>query len=163
MKLRVRRTRYRRISSRQSSAYSLFSNAASDRTAHWWRRLNSFSPISRSKLLRADAEVLVFGDEQAELVGQVEVGLVVRRGRQQDTLAVVLSNVLLDGAIALAFAVAEVVAFVDQDEPVAAEFGSSFGAMLIDSDLGRAGGTGRGSPPTSGPGSSGRGSSVSRP
>ena len=35
-------------------------------------------------LLRADAQVLLLQDEQAELVGQVEVSLVVGRGREQD-------------------------------------------------------------------------------
>ncbi len=90
------------------------------------------------QLLGADAEVLVFGDEQAQLVGEVEVGLVVRRGGQQDALAVVLLDVLLDGPVALAFAVAEVVALVDEDQPVAAQdSGSSCSTALIDSTLAR--------------------------
>ena len=77
---------------------------------------------------------LVLGDEEPQLVGQVEVGLVVGRGGQQDALAVVLADVILDGAVALALAVAQVVAFVDQDEPIAAGgSGSSLVTRLIDS------------------------------
>ena len=67
------------------------------------------------QLLRADAEVLIFRDEQPQLVGQVEVGLVVGGRRKQDALALVCLDVLLDGAVALALAVAEVVALVDED------------------------------------------------
>ena len=40
--------------------------------------------------LGPDADVLVLGHEQPKLVRQVEIGLVVRRGGQQDALAVVL-------------------------------------------------------------------------
>ena len=57
MKLRVRRTMKRRISSRQSSAYVLFSKAVSERTGHWWcankLRLAQFA----KQLLRANAQV----------------------------------------------------------------------------------------------------------
>ena len=56
------------------------------------------------------------GDEQPQLVRKVEVGLVVGRRREQDALAVVLLDVLLDGAVALALAVAQVVALVDQHD-----------------------------------------------
>ena len=112
MKLRVRRTMYSRISSRQSSAYSLFSKAARERTGHWWRRMNSVSPISRSTS-PAESQVRVLVDEQPQLVGQIQVGLVVGRGRQQDAPALVALDVVLDGPVALALAVAQVVALVD--------------------------------------------------
>ncbi len=69
--------------------------------------------------LGPDAEVRILFDEESKLVRQVEVGLVVRRRRQQHDTAFVLAQVLLDGAVALAFAVAQVVAFVDHHEPVA--------------------------------------------
>ena len=71
--------------------------------------------------LGADAEVDVLGDEEPELVRQVEVGLVVRRGREQDAFAVVSVNVLLNRAVALAFAIAKVVALVDEHDAVAAQ------------------------------------------
>ena len=53
----------------------------------WYWPVNSASPISRSMSLRADAQVLVFVHEQPQLRRQVEVGLVVGRGGQQDALA----------------------------------------------------------------------------
>ena len=62
--------------------------------------MNSVSPKSAQQPLRADAEVLVLRHEQAQLVGEVEVGLVVGRGREQDALALVLLDVLADGAVA---------------------------------------------------------------
>ena len=73
--------------------------------------------------LRADSEVTILGDEEAELVGQIKVALVVGGGRQQDDAAFVLLNVVADGLIALAFAVAEVVALVHDHEAVAAAYG----------------------------------------
>ena len=119
--------------------------------------MNSVSPSSREQLLGANADVVVLWHEQPQLVRQVEVGLVVRRGREQDALAVVLLDVLLDGPVALALAVAQVVALVDQHEPVAAQFGQLLDDRGQREDLGHAGGTAvDGSPPTSGPGSSGR-------
>ena len=42
------------------------------------------------QLLGPNADVLLLGDEEPELVREVEVGLVVGRGRQQDALALVL-------------------------------------------------------------------------
>ena len=118
--------------------------------------MNSVSPISRSRLLRPDPDVRVLRDEQAELVGEVEVGLVVRRRRQQDALAVVRADVLLDRPVALALAVAEVVALVDEDEAIAAEVGQLALDDAVRQDARPRAGTGRGSPPTSRPGSSGR-------
>ena len=71
--------------------------------------------------LGANAEVLVLRHEQAQLVRKVEVGLVVGRRRQQDALAFVLLDVLLDRPVALALAVAQVVALVDQHDAIAAQ------------------------------------------
>ena len=69
--------------------------------------------------LRAHAQILVLGHEEAQLAGEVDVGLVVRCRREQDALAVVFLDVLLDGAIALPRPVAQVVALVNQDDAVA--------------------------------------------
>ena len=103
--------------------------------------MNSVSPSSRSSRSGPNAKVVVLGDEQPELVGQVEIGLVVGRGGKQDAFAFVLLDVFVDGAIALALAIAEVVAFVDQDE------GDSGGVRAVRvmasadrDDLGHAGG-----------------------
>ena len=41
------------------------------------------------KSFGSDAEILVVLDEDAQLVGQVQVRLVVGRGRQEDTLALI--------------------------------------------------------------------------
>ena len=68
------------------------------------------------QLFRANAEVLVFGDEQPKLIGKIKVGLVVRRGRKQDALAFVCLDVFLNRAVALAFPIAQVVALVDHDQ-----------------------------------------------
>ena len=72
---------------------------------------------------RADAQIFVLGHEQAQLAGQVRVRLVVRRGGQQDALAVVRPHVFLNGPIPLALAVAQIVALVDHDQAVAAQRG----------------------------------------
>ena len=75
------------------------------------------------ELLGANADVLLLVDEQPQLVRQVQVGLVVWRGREQDHAAVVGGDVLRDGAIAPALAVAEVVALIDQHQPEATQIG----------------------------------------
>ena len=72
------------------------------------------------QVLGPNPQVLVFGHEQAKLAGEVQVGLVVRRCRQQDALAVVLSNVFLDRPVTLSFTVPQVVALIDDHEPIAA-------------------------------------------
>jgi hypothetical protein len=96
------------------------------------------------KFLRANAEVLVFGDEEAELVGKVVVSFIVGGGGKEDAAALVFKDVFLDCAVALARAVAEVVAFVDQDDLVAAkvrEFidslrdGENFGQQPVFGDV----------------------------
>ena len=55
------------------------------------------------------------------LFGIGPVGLVVRRRGQQDHPAFVLLNVVLNDPVALAFAVAQVVALIDQDKAKAFE------------------------------------------
>ena len=57
------------------------------------------------------------------MIRQIDVGLVVGCGGEQDHLAVVAVDVFPDGAVALAFAVAEVVTLVDDHQPVAAQVG----------------------------------------
>src|SRR6266404_5155988 len=73
--------------------------------------------------LGPNAQVAVLLDEKPELVGQVQVGLVVGRSGKQHAPAVILPDILLDGPIAFALAVAEIVALVQDDEPEAAELG----------------------------------------
>ena len=68
-----------------------------------------------------DAQILGLGNEQAQLVGQVQIRLVVRRRRQQDATALVLPDVLLNRAVAPALTVPQVVALVDQHQAVAAQ------------------------------------------
>ncbi len=71
--------------------------------------------------LRADADVVIHVDEQAKLIGEIEIGLVVWRGGQQDDPTVIGVDVLGDGTIALAFPVAKVMAFVDEHKTIAAQ------------------------------------------
>ena len=73
------------------------------------------------QLFRANPQVLVLPHEQAELAGQVLVGLVVRRGGKQDALAVILVDVLADGAVPLALWVAQIVALVDDHDAIATQ------------------------------------------
>jgi hypothetical protein len=73
--------------------------------------------------LGASADVLGFVHKQTELIRQVEIGLVVRRCGEQDHAAVVASDVLRDRPVPRAFAVAQVVAFVDQHQPIPAQVG----------------------------------------
>ena len=73
--------------------------------------------------LRADAQVFVLRYEKAELVGKVQISLVVGGRREQDALAFVLLDVFLDGAVTLPFMVAEIVALVNHDEAESAEIG----------------------------------------
>src|SRR5216683_967253 len=65
----------------------------------------------------------VFGfQEEADLVGQVQVGFVVRRGGKENALAGVARDVVADNGPATAVAIPEVVAFVENDDAVTAEF-----------------------------------------
>ena len=71
----------------------------------------------------ANTEVFggVFGEEEAQLGGEVEIGFVVGRGREEDALALVLLDIFFDGLVASSFAVAQVVAFVDNDDAETAQ------------------------------------------
>ena len=74
-------------------------------------------------MLRTNPDVPLLIDEEAELAGEIEVGLVVGCGREEDHLAVVRLDVFSDGTLALAFAVAQVVALIYQDDPEAPQLG----------------------------------------
>ena len=56
--------------------------------------------------------------KEPKLACEIEICLVVRRGGEKDNLAFVAIDVIPDDAVALAFAIAEVVALVDQNEPI---------------------------------------------
>lgn len=86
--------------------------------------------------LRADADFAVLGKEETKLVRQVVIGLVVGRGREQDHAAFVFLDVLLDRPVALALPVAQVVALVDDHEPVPAQLGKLAGRPGDGEDLG---------------------------
>ena len=79
------------------------------------------------ELLGPNADVVVLGDEQPELVGQVEVGLVVGGRREEDDLALVGPDVFLDRPVAFPFAIAQVVALVDEHEPITPQVGQVLG------------------------------------
>ncbi|OQC24337.1 MAG: hypothetical protein BWX70_02640 [Verrucomicrobia bacterium ADurb.Bin070] len=71
--------------------------------------------------LGANADILLLVDKQAELVREVEIRLVVGRRGKEDYAAVVGGDILGDRAVAAALAVAQIVAFIDQDQTVAAQ------------------------------------------
>ena len=73
------------------------------------------------EFFRPDADVFLFVDEQPKLIGQVEIGLVVGRGGEQNDPAVVGADVLGDGPIATSLAVAKIVAFVDEHQAEATQ------------------------------------------
>lgn len=72
--------------------------------------------------LRADAEVLVLRHEEPQLRREVEVRLVVRRRGEEDALALVRRDVLLNRLVPFALAVPQVLALVDQHDREAAQF-----------------------------------------
>ena len=78
-------------------------------------------PQLAQQALRPDAEILFIIDEQAQLIRQIDVGLVIGCGGQQNHLAVVAVKVLPDGPVAPAFSIAEVVTLIDDHQPVAAQ------------------------------------------
>ena len=84
--------------------------------------------VAAQVFLGPDADHVVGIQEQAKLVGEVEVGFVVGRGRKKDALAGVARDVIADGGPAPALAVPEVVAFVNDDDAVAAEVGQDCSA-----------------------------------
>ena len=67
-------------------------------------------------LFGTDAEVEIGIDEKLQLVGEVEVILVVRSCRQQKDLVALIGQEVLDHRIPLAFRIAQVMAFVDDDQ-----------------------------------------------
>jgi len=87
-------------------------------------------------LFGPDADNVVGIEEETELVGEVEVGFVVGRGREQDAATGVAGQVIAHRGPAAAFTVPEVVAFVNDDDPVAAEVGQAVLRLGDGNDLG---------------------------
>ena len=83
-----------------------------------------------------DAKVLVFLNEKPQLVAQVGVFLVVGRGGQQDHARLVGVNVLLDGPVALAATVAQVVAFVNDERAMGRHVGQLLDHLAQRQDFG---------------------------
>ena len=71
------------------------------------------------QLFWTHTDVDVFTQEQGQLRREVEIGLVVGRGRQQNALAVVALDVTANHLPAFALLVAQVMRFVDQHDAVA--------------------------------------------
>ena len=69
---------------------------------------------------RAAGQYLVFGQEQPELIGKIDVVLVVRRRRQQHHARLAGAQVFENRPIALAVAVAQIVRLVDQHQMIGA-------------------------------------------
>ena len=67
------------------------------------------------------AEIVIVGKKQPELIGDIGEFLVERRGREQHGELRVLRDVISDGEIATALAIPQVVAFVNDHEPMADE------------------------------------------
>ena len=76
---------------------------------------------AKQKRRETKAQVLIVGDEKAELSGQVGEDLVMRSGGEENTPALVLLDVVVDGAITTALAVSEVVALIEDDETIASQ------------------------------------------
>ena len=70
----------------------------------------------------ADAEVFIGGDEEFELVAEVREVFVVGGCGEEENFIVLVVEEAFDGFVARACAVAEVVAFVDDDEAIEAFF-----------------------------------------
>ena len=69
----------------------------------------------------SNSEVSILLYKQAQLVGEIDVVLVVRSGGEENDLAFILLNVFVNGAVALTFAVSEVVTFIDHHKAIAPE------------------------------------------
>lgn len=65
-----------------------------------------------------NADNVIGTQKKAKLVGQIEIGLVVRRGRKQDAAAVVSDNVIPDDRPSPAFPVSQIVALVNNNQAV---------------------------------------------
>ena len=122
MNERVRRTRKRRITSRQSSGYVLCSNAArEERGVFGFSKLNCDSLFSRSRFSGRIPMSICSFKKEPELIGQIEVGLIIRSRGKQNDLRIVPLDVFADCLVDFSFAVTEIVRLVDDDETVAGE------------------------------------------
>ena len=59
-------------------------------------RLKSASPCLGEQHLRPDTDVLLFIQEQADLISQIEIGFVVGSGRDKDDLCIIPLNIFAD-------------------------------------------------------------------
>ena len=75
-----------------------------------------FPALGLDLLFGTNAEVEIGIDEQLQLVGEVKIILVVRGCRQQEDLVALIGQEVLDHRIPLAFRIAQVVAFVNDDQ-----------------------------------------------
>ena len=75
-----------------------------------------FPALGLDLLFGMNAEVEIGIDEQLQLVGEVKIILVVRGCRQQEDLVTLIGQEVLDHRIPLAFRIAQVVAFVNDDQ-----------------------------------------------
>lgn len=73
-------------------------------------------PKLSNQLLRPNPEIPVIRDEKSKLIGKVEIGLVVRRGGQENALALGQLNELVDGTVASSLTVPQIMAFVENDQ-----------------------------------------------
>ena len=76
---------------------------------------------------RSNPQVFIFWHEEAQLVGEVEISFVVWRGGKHNNLTLVFLNVFLNCTVTLPLAVAQIVAFINQHEAVAAQIGQLAG------------------------------------
>ena len=79
----------------------------------------SFTTQRFDVLFRTNAEILGFVNKEAELVREIEIGFVVGCRGEEDDLALVLLDVILNGAVAFTLTVSEVMALVNHNETVA--------------------------------------------
>ena len=79
--------------------------------------------------LGADTNVGLLINEQAQLGREVVLGLVVWRRGQQDDFGIAALDVFRNGFVAPTFAVAQVMAFVNEYQAVALEVGQLFGDL----------------------------------
>ena len=92
--------------------------------------------VAADVFLGAYADDIVWIHEQTKLVGEVEVGFVVGGGGDEDAPAGIARDVIADGGPAPALAIAEVMAFVNDGDAVAAEVGQSVLRLGDGDDLG---------------------------
>jgi len=68
-----------------------------------------------------DTDHVLGFEEKTELVGQIEISLVVRRSRKEDALAGVAGDVVSHDRPAASFSVSQVVTFVNDDDAIATQ------------------------------------------